>query len=94
MIYLQNDSLVSGTDVCPMKSVVRRIGQQLFAALSEKGIAVLVNHGIADEKVMYPTLSIIIFHSLTDKQASEHRCILIELDEKLPWATAFGTSKL
>lgn len=36
-----------------MKSVVRRIGQQLFTALSGKGIAVLVNHGIADEKVFY-----------------------------------------
>ncbi|NP_001164469.1 flavone synthase I [Bombyx mori] len=40
-----------GTDVCPMKSVVRRIGQQLFTALSTKGLAVLVNHGIADEKL-------------------------------------------
>ncbi|CAG9783149.1 unnamed protein product [Diatraea saccharalis] len=40
-----------GTDVCPMKSVVRRIGQQLFAALSGKGLAVLVNHGIAEEKL-------------------------------------------
>lgn len=34
-----------------MKSVVRRIGQQLFTALSGKGLAVLVNHGIADEKL-------------------------------------------
>lgn len=34
-----------------MKSVVRRIGQQLFTALSGKGLAVLVNHGIAEEKV-------------------------------------------
>ncbi|KAG6462103.1 hypothetical protein O3G_MSEX013058 [Manduca sexta] len=34
-----------------MKSVVRRIGQQLFTALSAKGLAVLVNHGIADEKL-------------------------------------------
>ncbi|XP_013183429.2 uncharacterized protein LOC106129419 [Amyelois transitella] len=40
-----------GTDVCPMKSVVRRIGQQLFAALSTKGLAMLVNHGIADGKL-------------------------------------------
>ncbi|KAG7304049.1 hypothetical protein JYU34_010975 [Plutella xylostella] len=40
-----------GTDVCPMKSVVRRIGQQLFAALSGKGLAMLVNHGIAEEKL-------------------------------------------
>lgn len=36
-----------------MKSVVRRIGQQLFNALSGKGLAVLVNHGIADEKVRF-----------------------------------------
>ncbi|KPI95541.1 hypothetical protein RR46_09000 [Papilio xuthus] len=34
-----------------MKSVVRRIGQQLFAALSGKGLAMLVNHGIADDKL-------------------------------------------
>ncbi|XP_063546071.1 uncharacterized protein LOC134753966 [Cydia strobilella] len=40
-----------GTDVCPMKSVVRRIGQQLFTALSGKGMAMLVNHGIAEEKL-------------------------------------------
>ncbi|KAI5642472.1 2OG-Fe(II) oxygenase superfamily domain-containing protein [Phthorimaea operculella] len=43
--------LSKGTDTCPMKSVVRRIGQQLFAALSGKGLAMLVNHGIADEKL-------------------------------------------
>ncbi|XP_013144512.1 PREDICTED: UPF0676 protein C1494.01-like [Papilio polytes] len=43
--------IVAGTDGCPMKSVVRRIGQQLFAALSGKGLAMLVNHGIADEKL-------------------------------------------
>lgn len=53
--------LVTGTDTCPMKSVVRRIGQQLFTALSEKGIAVLVNHGIAEEKVILITLT---FHTL------------------------------
>ncbi|CAK1599580.1 unnamed protein product [Parnassius mnemosyne] len=40
-----------GTDGCPMKSVVRRIGEQLFAALSGKGLAMLVNHGIAEEKL-------------------------------------------
>ncbi|XP_013166853.1 PREDICTED: UPF0676 protein C1494.01-like [Papilio xuthus] len=43
--------IVAGTDGCPMKSVVRRIGQQLFAALSGKGLAMLVNHGIADDKL-------------------------------------------
>ncbi|CAG9575645.1 unnamed protein product [Danaus chrysippus] len=40
-----------GTDVCPMKSVVRRIGQQLFTALSSKGLAMLVNHGVAEDKL-------------------------------------------
>lgn len=48
---LKNFLLFTGTDVCPMKSVVRRIGQQLFTALSSKGMAMLVNHGIAEEKV-------------------------------------------
>lgn len=63
MAALQEETLLSrceipiidlahiGTDVCPMKSVVRRIGQQLFAALNGKGLAMLVNHGIADEKL-------------------------------------------
>lgn len=35
----------------PVKSVVNRVGHQLQKALSEKGMALLVNHGIADEKV-------------------------------------------
>ncbi|XP_034127658.1 UPF0676 protein C1494.01 isoform X1 [Drosophila guanche] len=33
------------------KSVINRVGQQLDKALSEKGIALLVNHGIPDEKI-------------------------------------------
>lgn len=35
----------------PVKSVVNRVGHQLQKALSEKGMALLVNHGISDEKV-------------------------------------------
>jgi len=35
----------------PVKSVVNRVGHQLKKALSEKGMALLVNHGISDEKV-------------------------------------------
>lgn len=45
-----------------MKSVVRRIGQQLFTALSGKGIAVLVNHGIADEKVSFTCILSLAAH--------------------------------
>lgn len=37
-----------------MKSVVKRVGGQLHKALSEKGLALLVNHGISEDKVEYP----------------------------------------
>jgi len=33
------------------KSLVNRVGQQLHKAFTEKGIAFLVNHGIAEDKV-------------------------------------------
>ncbi|KAH8276787.1 hypothetical protein KR026_000663 [Drosophila bipectinata] len=33
------------------KTVVNRVGQQLHKAFTEKGIAFLVNHGIAEEKI-------------------------------------------
>lgn len=34
-----------GTEECPIRSVVNRVGGQLYRALSEKGVALLVNHG-------------------------------------------------
>ncbi|XP_065372212.1 1-aminocyclopropane-1-carboxylate oxidase-like [Calliphora vicina] len=40
-----------GTEECPVRSVVNRVGSQLHKALSEKGMALLVNHGICDEKL-------------------------------------------
>lgn len=40
-----------GTEEHPLKSVVNRVGQQLQKALGEKGMALLVNHGISDEKL-------------------------------------------
>ncbi|XP_052902986.1 uncharacterized protein LOC128310397 isoform X2 [Anopheles moucheti] len=36
---------------CPIRSVVNRVGHQLHKALSEKGIALLVNHGISEDKM-------------------------------------------
>ncbi|XP_030242459.1 1-aminocyclopropane-1-carboxylate oxidase-like isoform X2 [Drosophila navojoa] len=39
------------TEEVPVKSVVNRVGHQLQKALSEKGMALLVNHGISDEKL-------------------------------------------
>ncbi|XP_030563803.1 1-aminocyclopropane-1-carboxylate oxidase-like [Drosophila novamexicana] len=40
-----------GIEEVPVKSVVNRVGHQLQKALSEKGMALLVNHGISDEKL-------------------------------------------
>ncbi|BFF92408.1 2-oxoglutarate-dependent dioxygenase htyE [Drosophila madeirensis] len=40
-----------GIEEVPVKSVVNRVGHQLKKALSEKGMALLVNHGISDEKL-------------------------------------------
>uniref|UniRef100_A0A182FAX9 Uncharacterized protein n=1 Tax=Anopheles albimanus TaxID=7167 RepID=A0A182FAX9_ANOAL len=45
-----------GTEECPIRSVVNRVGHQLHKALAEKGIALLVNHGISEEKVSAFTL--------------------------------------
>lgn len=47
-----------------MKSVVNRVGHQLQKALSEKGMALLVNHGIADEKVSCK-LALISYHIIS-----------------------------
>uniref|UniRef100_A0A6M2DV74 Putative iron/ascorbate family oxidoreductase n=1 Tax=Xenopsylla cheopis TaxID=163159 RepID=A0A6M2DV74_XENCH len=47
-----------GTVACPMKSVITRVGAQLQKALSQKGLALLVNHGIPEQKMskVYSTL--------------------------------------
>ncbi|XP_052865702.1 uncharacterized protein LOC128272031 [Anopheles cruzii] len=42
-----------GTEECPIRSVVNRVGHQLHKALVEKGIALLVNHGISEEKMKH-----------------------------------------
>lgn len=41
----------SGTDQRPSRAVVNRVAIQLQKAISEKGVAFLVNHGICDEKM-------------------------------------------
>jgi isopenicillin N synthase-like dioxygenase len=40
-----------GSEDCPVKSVVNRVAIQLSKALKEKGMAMLVNHGISQEKL-------------------------------------------
>uniref|UniRef100_A0A2M4AHD9 Putative iron/ascorbate family oxidoreductase n=1 Tax=Anopheles triannulatus TaxID=58253 RepID=A0A2M4AHD9_9DIPT len=42
-----------GTEECPIRSVVNRVGHQLHKALAEKGIALLVNHGISEDKMKH-----------------------------------------
>ncbi|KDR07973.1 Gibberellin 20 oxidase 1 [Zootermopsis nevadensis] len=44
-------SHISGTADAPCKSTVRRVAAQLNRAMSEKGLALLVNHGISDDKL-------------------------------------------
>lgn len=41
----------TGTDDRPSRSVVNRVAIQLHKALSEKGLALLVNHGICEDKL-------------------------------------------
>lgn len=41
----------SGTDQRPSRAVINRVAAQLQKAISEKGVAFLVNHGICDEKL-------------------------------------------
>lgn len=41
----------SGTDDRPSRSVVNRVAIQLHKALTEKGLALLVNHGICEDKL-------------------------------------------
>lgn len=43
----------TGTEEIPHKSVVNKVAQQLQKALTEKGFALLVNHGIQEEKVRF-----------------------------------------
>ncbi|XP_014218523.1 probable 2-oxoglutarate-dependent dioxygenase At3g49630 [Copidosoma floridanum] len=40
-----------GTERCPQKGVVKQVATKLAEALSEKGLALLVNHGIPDCKL-------------------------------------------
>ncbi|PBC29108.1 hypothetical protein APICC_06636 [Apis cerana cerana] len=41
-----------GTERCPQKGVVKQVSSKLVRALSEKGLALLVNHGIPECKVL------------------------------------------
>lgn len=43
--------MISGTERCPQKGVVKQVASKLLRALSEKGLALLVNHGIPECKV-------------------------------------------
>lgn len=49
--FLFFPTIAEGTEECPVKSVVNRVAVQLAKALQNKGMALLVNHGISEEKV-------------------------------------------
>lgn len=50
-LFLSAAAQNKGTEECPVKSVVNRVAVQLAKALQNKGMALLVNHGISEEKV-------------------------------------------
>lgn len=49
--FSPSPNLLSGTEECPVKSVVNRVAGQLKKAFTDKGMAILVNHGIPEEKL-------------------------------------------
>lgn len=58
-----------------MKSVVNRVAIQLAKALQTKGMALLVNHGISEEKVF--TAQISLFAQILSRNLiSVENCIL------------------
>ncbi|XP_053685493.1 uncharacterized protein LOC128735047 [Sabethes cyaneus] len=61
-----------GTEECPIRSVVFRVGGQLLRALSEKGVALLVNHGIAEEKIKHAYGHLDDFCKLSDDTKEQY----------------------
>lgn len=51
--------MFEGIEECPVKSVVNRVAIQLAKALQTKGMALLVNHGISEEKVCIAQISLL-----------------------------------
>lgn len=81
--------MFTGTEECPVKSVVNRVAVQLAKALQTKGMALLVNHGISEEKVDCANTSHLTTLNFTDEFCFQLNAVYHHLDDfcKLPEAT-------
>ncbi|XP_015588265.1 2-oxoglutarate-dependent dioxygenase htyE [Cephus cinctus] len=62
-----------GTERCPQKGVVKQVGSKLVRALSEKGLALLVNHGIPDCKMKAVYRALDSFCELPEEERAKYK---------------------
>jgi len=67
---LKRSLMTSGTERCPQKGVVKLVASKLLRALSEKGLALLVNHGIPECKVQREKRGRRVCKTISDREAS------------------------
>ncbi|XP_032676429.1 UPF0676 protein C1494.01 [Odontomachus brunneus] len=61
-----------GTEICPQKGVVKQVASKLLRALSEKGLALLVNHGIPECKMKAAYRALDAFCELPDETRAKY----------------------
>lgn len=61
-----------GTERCPQKGVVKQVASKLLRALSEKGLAFLVNHGIPECKMKAAYRALDTFCELPDETRAKY----------------------
>lgn len=61
-----------GTERCPQKGVVKQVASKLLRALSEKGLALLVNHGIPECKMKAAYRALDTFCELPDETRAKY----------------------
>ncbi|XP_071630762.1 uncharacterized protein [Temnothorax longispinosus] len=64
--------LISGTERCPQKGVVKQVASKLLRALSEKGLALLVNHGIPECKMKAAYRALDAFCELSEETRAKY----------------------
>ncbi|XP_034938717.1 2-oxoglutarate-dependent dioxygenase htyE [Chelonus insularis] len=64
-----------GTEPCPQKGVVKQVAKKLVRALSEKGLALLVNHGIPDWKIKAAYRALDTFCELPKEARAKFECV-------------------
>lgn len=62
-----------GTERCPQKGVVKQVATKLVRALSEKGLALLVNHGIPECKLKAAYRALDEFSELPEETKSKYQ---------------------